>query len=76
MEVDFLDAAARIAIELDGPQHLGGVEAYRRDRRKDRLLQQHGFFVLRFLAEDAAMDLDMVLDSILHCVERRGIAAL
>lgn len=25
---------------------------YRRDRRKDQLLQENGYFVLRFLAED------------------------
>jgi very-short-patch-repair endonuclease len=28
-------------------------------------LQQHGYFVLRFLAEDAGKQLDYVLDSIL-----------
>ena len=27
MEVDFLDAQARIVIELDGPQHLSDVDA-------------------------------------------------
>ena len=32
--------------------------------RKDQLLQQNGFLVLRFLAEDVAKDLDAVLDSI------------
>jgi len=29
-----------------------GAEAYRRDRRKDILLQENGYLVLRFLAED------------------------
>lgn len=65
MEVDFLCADARLVIELDGAQHLADAEAYRRDRRKDALLQQHGYFVLRFLAEDAGKQLDFVLDSIL-----------
>jgi hypothetical protein len=58
MEVDLLCADARLAIELDGAQHLSGPEAYRRDRRKDCLLQQNGYFVLRFLAEDVGIRLD------------------
>lgn len=65
MEVDFLFAEARLVIELDGAQHLADADAYRRDRRKDALLQQHGYFVLRFLAEDASAQLDCVLDAIL-----------
>ena len=65
MEVDFLCEDARLVIELDGPQHFSDEEAWRRDRRKDALLQQHGYFVLRFLASDAGLRLDAVLDSIL-----------
>jgi superfamily II DNA or RNA helicase/very-short-patch-repair endonuclease len=65
MEVDLLCAEAGLVIELDGSQHLADAEAYRRDRRKDALLQQHGYFVLRFLAEDAGKRLDHVLDTIL-----------
>ena len=72
MEVDLLCAQARVAVELDGPQHLSDPEAYRRDRHKDALLQEHGYFVLRFLAEDAGKRLEHVLDTILralvHCV--------
>ena len=65
MEVDFLCSAQNLVIELDGAQHLSDSEAYRRDRRKDVLLQQHGYFVLRFLAEDAGKQLDLLLDTIL-----------
>jgi len=65
MEVDFLCSAKNLVIELDGAQHLSDAEAYRRDRRKDALLQQHGYFVLRFLAEDVGKHLDLVLDTIL-----------
>ena len=75
MEVDFVNEALRIVIELDGAQHLSDAEAYRRDRRKDRLLQQSGYLVLRFLAEDVGKDLDGVLDSILQSLigrERSG----
>jgi superfamily II DNA or RNA helicase/very-short-patch-repair endonuclease len=71
MEVDFLANDIDLVIELDGPQHLADTEAYRRDRRKDVLLQQHGYFVLRFLAEDAGKHLDLVLDTILASLAHR-----
>jgi superfamily II DNA or RNA helicase/very-short-patch-repair endonuclease len=71
MEVDLLYAETGVVIELDGAQHLADVEAYRRDRRKDVLLQQHGYFVLRFLAEDAGKRLDQVLDAILAALVHR-----
>jgi superfamily II DNA or RNA helicase/very-short-patch-repair endonuclease len=71
MEVDFLCERAALVIELDGAQHLADAEAYRRDRRKDRLLQQHGYFVLRFLAEDVGKELDSVLDTILAALVNR-----
>jgi superfamily II DNA or RNA helicase/very-short-patch-repair endonuclease len=64
MEVDLLCPDLRLAIELDGSQHLGNADAYRRDRKKDRLLQENGYFVLRFLAEDVGKRLDFVLDAI------------
>jgi very-short-patch-repair endonuclease len=64
MEVDLLCADARLAIELDGAQHLESTDAYRRDRSKDQLLQQNGYFVLRFLAEDVGKNLDIVLYTI------------
>ena len=72
MEVDFLCEHFRIAFEVDGPQHLSDPETYRRDRRKDRLLQQNGYLVLRFLAEDAVKDLGSVLDSILQSLTGRA----
>jgi superfamily II DNA or RNA helicase/very-short-patch-repair endonuclease len=70
LEVDLLCADARLAIELDGGQHLADPAAYRRDRRKDQLLQENGYFVLRFLAEDVGKDLDTVLDAILRVLSR------
>jgi superfamily II DNA or RNA helicase/very-short-patch-repair endonuclease len=71
MEVDLLCAEARLAIELDGDQHLADPDAYRRDRRKDALLQEDGYFVLRFLAEDVGKHLDDVLDTILRTLANR-----
>jgi hypothetical protein len=70
MEVDLLCVDARIAVEIDGEQHLADVAAYRRDRRKDVLLQENGYMVLRFLAEDVGKHLDEVLDSILRAMFR------
>jgi len=72
MEVDLLCEQSRIAIELDGGQHLGDPEAYRRDRRKDALLQENRYLVLRFLAEDVGKDLDQVLDTILRTLSHQG----
>ena len=71
MEVDLLCERAHLAIEVDGGQHLADAEAYRRDRRKDAALQEHGYSVLRFLAEDLGKRLDEVLDTILRMVARR-----
>jgi very-short-patch-repair endonuclease len=71
MEVDLLCAEARVAVELDGAQHLADSDAYRRDRRKDALLQENGYFVLRFLAEDVGTHLDEVLDAILRAMACR-----
>ena len=70
LEVDLLCRGARVAVELDGAQHLADPVAYRRDRRKDRLLQENGYFVLRFLAEDVGKELDAVLDAILRALRR------
>lgn len=64
MEVDFLDDELRLVIELDGDQHLADKASWRRDRRKDALLQTHGYFILRFLTDDLGTDLDRVQDTI------------
>ena len=72
MEVDFLCADARMVLEIDGPQHLADPEAYRRDRRKDALLQEHGYLVLRFLAEDAGKRLEEVLDAVHRALTARS----
>jgi superfamily II DNA or RNA helicase/very-short-patch-repair endonuclease len=75
LEVDLLCADARVAIELDGAQHLSDPVAYRRDRRKDQLLQENDYVILRFLAEDVGKELDLVLDTILRTLSRRGPSA-
>ncbi len=71
MEIDLLCTDSRLVVEIDGPQHLADPVAYRRDRRKDQLLQENGYLVLRYLAEDLAKELDSVLDGILRALSAR-----
>ena len=71
MEIDLLCADSRLVVEIDGAQHLADPVAYRRDRRKDQLLQENGYLVLRYLAEDLAKELDSVLDGILRSLSAR-----
>lgn len=71
MEVDFLCHDLRLVLEIDGDQHLGNADAYRTDRRKDALLQENGYFIIRFLTTDIGERLNETLDTILrtlvHC---------
>jgi hypothetical protein len=55
-EVDLLSRGDRIAIEIDGFHHFTDPVNYRRDRRKDLLMQQQGLMVVRVLAEDVMAD--------------------
>jgi very-short-patch-repair endonuclease len=71
LQPSLVEEARRIAVEFDGGQHLSDPVAYRRDRRKDQLLQENGYLVLRFLAEDVGRNLDLVLDTILRALVHR-----
>jgi len=71
MEVDLICKKLKLSIEVDGYYHFQDQEAYRRDRRKDLLLQRHGYLVLRFLADDVSTQLDKILDTILEMVQFR-----
>lgn len=64
MEVDLLDRKVHLAVEIDGSHHFAGEDAWRRDRRKDFLLQRFGYLVLRFLAADDTRRLGEILDTI------------
>ncbi len=75
MEVDFLCRDLSIVLELDGDQHLASADAYRSDRRKDYLLQEHGYLVLRFLASDLGRRLDDVIDTVLRAMEHQALKA-
>lgn len=73
MEVDLLCRRHRVAVEIDGMYHFTDPEHYRRDRRKDALLQKHGYLVLRFLAEDVVSRLEEIIAMITDSF-RRGPA--
>lgn len=51
------------------PRH---ASIYRRDRRKDLLLQTHDYLVLRFLADNMGKHLESVLDTLLRAMLGRG----
>ena len=55
-EVDLLSRRDGIAIEIDGYHHFQDLDAYRRDRRKDLLLQLQGLIVIRLHAQDVMRD--------------------
>ena len=69
--VDLLNSQLKIAVEIDGYHHFTSADRYRRDRRKDYALQQHGFLVLRFLAEDVVPRMQTVLQAIREAVHLR-----
>jgi very-short-patch-repair endonuclease len=55
-EIDLLSRGDELALEVDGFHHFTSADGYRRDRRKDLILQANGYAVLRFLAEDVLTD--------------------
>ena len=63
-EGDLAAVDARLVVEVDGYYHFQDADAYRRDRRKDALFQEHGWFVLRFLADDITGKLESVITEI------------
>jgi very-short-patch-repair endonuclease len=70
-EVDLLSRGDRIAIEIDGVHHFADPACYRRDRRKDLLLQTHGFVVVRLLAEDVVRDVRAAVTAVSQALAYR-----
>ena len=72
-EIDLLSRGDRIAIEIDGVHHFADPDCYRRDRRKDLLLQTQGFVVVRLLAEDVMRDVRSAVNVVCQALAyRRG----
>jgi very-short-patch-repair endonuclease len=65
---DFACVEAGLIVELDGSQHFEpeGIEA---DRQRTRVLERHGFEVLRFDDRQALLETDGVLETILDRLE-------
>jgi len=70
-EADLLAKELNLVVEVDGAHYHLNPKQYRRDRRKDILYQQHGYLVLRFLAEDVVEELETVLTTVLNAVAFR-----
>jgi hypothetical protein len=68
-EIDLLCREPPLAVEVDGFHHFREPEAYRRDRRKDVLLQQAGFLVLRVLADDVTDRPAQLVDDIASALQ-------
>lgn len=66
IEVDLLDVPHKMVVMLDTCAELSDVEAYRRARREDWLLQKNGYRVVRLLVEDVCARLDETL-ALLGC---------
>jgi len=64
LEIDLHGAAASMAVEVDGYYHFTDLDAYRRDRRKDLLMQSLGLLVVRVLADDVLDDPSPALETI------------
>ncbi len=69
-EVDLLSNKLSVALEVDGYYHFRDAECYRRDRRKDVLLQDYGLRVVRVLADDIVERTDEVLTFVKRALPR------
>jgi very-short-patch-repair endonuclease len=68
VEVDLAADSLYLVVEIDGYYHFQDPCSYHRDRRKEVDLRQHGYLVVRVLAEDVICRLEEVLDTILAAV--------
>jgi very-short-patch-repair endonuclease len=60
---DLLWRAERLVVEVDGPEHYGGLK-YADDRHRDMELQFAGFAVLRFMSSQVLNDTQTVVSHI------------
>lgn len=73
LEVDLLGESCAMAVEIDGYFHFREADDYRRDRHKDLLLQENGYLVMRFLADDVVHRLEAILATISTSLSRRQL---
>ncbi len=65
--VDFFAPRAKLIIEVDGSQHLGGEHALK-DRSRDRYLVSLGLKVLRFNSREILKESDAVVEAIYRTI--------
>ena len=63
---DFACPRSKLIVELDGAQH---IEAIAKDKRRTRLLAEHGYSVIRFWNGEVLENLEGVLEKILQELE-------
>jgi very-short-patch-repair endonuclease len=68
--VNFLCAAARVIVELDGPPH-DDPQQRSHDQARDAFLRSQGFTVLRFSNDVMLGNGDLVLDSVRQAIEAK-----
>ena len=67
--VDFVAHSRKLIVELDGESH-DFEERIRRDQRRDRWFESHGYRVLRFTNDDVLKNLEGVALSIAEAAEQ------
>src|SRR4051812_1919230 len=60
---DFACRRAKLVVELDGGQHAEAAEA---DAERTRIIEEHGYKLIRFWNSDVTENLDGVLETILQ----------
>ncbi|GAB2628013.1 DUF559 domain-containing protein [Prescottella soli] len=68
---DFVDARAKVVVEVDGREFHSAPDVFRSDRHRQNWLVQQGWLVLRYAASDVLTDPDAVAEEISAIVRRR-----
>jgi len=66
--VDFTCVLLKLIIELDGSQHMNDIEY---DNSRTKILQSHGFLVIRFWNNDVLTETDSVLEALTLTLSQR-----
>jgi very-short-patch-repair endonuclease len=69
-QVDFLWRAQRVVVEIDGFRYHRGRAAFRRDRRRDRLLELAGYGHARFADEEFDADRLEIRGTLVRLLDR------
>ncbi len=75
MQVDFVWHAARAVVETDGFRTHGTRQAFRRDRRRDRLLNLAGWRVVRFTWDEVTAEPTHVTEAVRNLLAGSSKAA-